>query len=156
MNQLENQDTEILDEIITKAKAEKHGLIPTLQKAQEVHGYLSKEILNRIAEGLFLPKSRVYGVATFYSQFRLIHRGRHLIQQCDGTACHIRGSKRIIRFVEEELGIKSGETTKDLFITYDIIHCLGSCSLAPAAMIDGKVVGRLTPEKMKKIISELD
>ena len=149
-------DLGLLEEIIDKSKADRWGLIPVLQKAQNIYGYLPKPVLKDIAVGLCLSKSRVYGVATFYSQFHLEPRGRHLIQQCDGTACHIRGAKQIIRAIENELGIKIGDTTDDLFVTYDVIHCLGSCSLAPSAMIDGKVIGNLTIKKMKNAIAQLN
>lgn len=146
----------LLDELITEAKAEGQGLIPILQRAQKVYGYLPREVIERISEGLSMPQSRVYGVATFYSQFHLEPRGRHIIQQCDGTACHVRGAKSIIRTVEGELGIKAGETTEDLEATYEIVYCLGSCSLAPVAIVDGSVTGKLTSEKMKYIIAQLD
>jgi len=154
--QSEEINLEQLNEIISEAKAEGQGLIPILQRAQDVYGYLPKEVLDGISEGLSMPQSRVYGVATFYSQFHLEPRGRHIIQQCDGTACHVRGAGRIIRTVQDELGIKAGETTEDLKFTYEVVYCLGSCSLAPAAVIDGNVVGKLTPEKMKEMINKLE
>ena len=156
MNQQEELELRLLDGLIDVAKAEGRGLISVLQKAQQVYGYLPEEVLEGIAEGLSLPPGRVYGVATFYSQFHLTPRGRHLVQQCNGTACHVRGAKRIIRTVEEELGIKAGETTDDLKLTYEVVYCLGSCSLAPVATVDGQVIGRLTPEGMKDIINQLD
>jgi len=152
----EELDFKPLDEIIEGAKAESLGLIPILQRAQEHYGYLPKPLLEAIADRLSLSYSHVFGVATFYAQFHLTPRGRHLIQQCDGTACHVRGAARIRRSIQEKLGIKPGETTEDLKVTYDIVYCLGSCGLSPVAMIDGKVVGRLTPEKMIRMIDMLE
>ena len=145
-----------LDELIAKARAEGHGLIHVMQLAQKIHGYLPEEILAHIADRFSLSPGRVYGVATFYSQFHLAPRGRHVIQQCNGTACHVRGAKRIIKTVEEELNIKAGGMTDDMKLTYEVVYCLGSCSLAPAAMVDGQVIGRLTPDKMLDIINQLD
>lgn len=156
MSQQETFELTPLNEMVDVAKAEGQGLIHILQKAQKLYGYLPEEVLEGIASRLSLSPGRVYGVATFYSQFHLAPRGRHIVQQCNGTACHVRGAKRIIRTVEEELGIRAGEMTDDLRLTYEVVYCLGSCSLAPAATVDGQVVGRLTPDKMREIISQLD
>ena len=145
-----------LDKIVQEAGEERGALIPILQKAQHAYGYLPKEVLRAVAEKLSVPLSRVFGVVTFYSQFHLIPRGRHIIQQCDGTACHVRGAARIIKTVERELGIKAGETTPDLKCTYEVVYCLGSCALAPTAMVDDQVARGLTPEKMLDIIENLD
>jgi len=103
-----------------------------------------------------VPLSQVYGVATFYSQFYLTRRGKHIIRQCDGTACHVRGAAKIIHAIEKELGIKAGETTPDYRITYEVVYCLGACGLSPTAMVDNEVVGRLVPEKMLEIVRSLD
>ena len=151
----ETLDLTKLDEIVKEVGEERGGLIPILQRAQHAYGYLPEEILRAISERLSVPLSHVLGVATFYSQFHLTPRGRHVIQQCDGTACHVRGAKRIISTVERELGIKAGETTSDLKLTYEVVYCLGSCALAPTAMVDDQVAGRLTPEKMLNIIRNL-
>jgi len=152
----EGFDLTKLDQIVEEAGAEKGSLIPVLQKAQGVYGYLPPQVLRSIADRLGVALSKVYGVATFYSQFHLTPRGRHIIQQCDGTACHVRGAARIIKVVEQELGIKAGETTPDLKCTYEVVYCLGSCALAPTAMIDNRVARGLTPEKMLDIIKNLD
>ena len=149
-------DLSKLDEIVKEVGEERGALIPILQRAQHAYGYLPKGLLAAIAEKLSVPLSRVLGVATFYSQFHLTPRGRHIIQQCDGTACHVRGARRIISTVQRELGIKSGETTPDLKLTYEVVYCLGACALAPNAMVDDQVAGRLTPEKMLDIIKNLD
>lgn len=152
----ENFDLTKLDQIVEEAGEGKRSLIPVLQKAQGVYGYLPVEVLQLIANRLGVALSKVYGVATFYSQFHLTPRGRHIIQQCDGTACHVRGAARIIAAVERELGIKAGETTPDLKCTYEVVYCIGSCALAPTAMIDDRVARGLTPEKMLDIIKNLD
>ena len=152
----ENFDLTKLDQIVEEVGAGQGGLIPVLQRAQGVYGYLPPKVLQLIANRLGVALSKVYGVATFYSQFHLTPRGRHVIQQCDGTACHVRGAGRIISTMERELGIKAGETTPDLKFTYEVVYCLGSCALAPTAMVDDQVVGRLTPEKMLNIMGNLD
>ena len=144
-----------LDALLDHANPEESGLIPILQQAQEIYGYLPKEALVHLAKRLSLPPSQVIGVATFYAQFHLQPRGRHIVQQCDGTACHVRGAKRIIQEVQDKLGIQAGETTPDMKITYEIVYCLGSCALAPTAVIDGNIAGRLVPATMLKAVSEL-
>ncbi len=149
-------DLATLDDIIKEAGKEHGTLIPILQKAQHTYGYLPKKVLRAVAEKLSIPLSRVFGVATFYSQFHLTPRGRHIIQQCDGTACHVRGAARIIEAVERGLGIKAGETTPDLRCTYEVVYCIGSCALAPTAIVDDQVAGRLTPEKTLSLIENLD
>lgn len=145
-----------LDKIIGEVGRERGALIPILQRAQKAYGYLPKEVLREISDRLSISLSRVFGVATFYSQFHLTPRGRHIIQQCDGTACHVRGASRIISTVERELGIKAGETTPDLKLTYEVVYCLGCCAIGPAAMVDGQVMGNLTPDKMIRVIEELE
>lgn len=147
------EDLRPLDAIIDSSNGK--GLIPILQESQQAYGYLPKPILRHIATRLSLPLNRVYGVATFYSQFHLEPRGRHIIQQCDGTACHVRGAKRIMDCMCQELGVDVGETTDDLQVTYEVVYCLGSCGLAPVAMVDDQVVGRLTPEKMTDLLDRL-
>ncbi len=152
----ENFDLTKLDQIVEEAGEGKGGLIPVLQRAQGVYGYLPSEVLRLVADRLGVALSKVYGVATFYSQFHLTPRGRHIIQQCDGTACHVRGAGRIIEAVERGLGIKAGETTPDLKCTYEVVYCIGSCALAPTAIVDDRVAGRLTPEKTLSLIENLD
>ena len=149
-------DLSKLDDILTEYRGQKGALIPVLQKAQKLYGYLPKEVLQRIAAGMRVPISRVYGVATFYSQFYLTRRGRHVIRQCDGTACHVRGAARIIEKLEDQLGIKAGETTPDYKVTCEVVYCLGSCGLAPVAVVDEQTIGKLAPEKMLSIVRGLE
>jgi NADH-quinone oxidoreductase subunit E len=154
-------EKEILDltplyRVLDEYKAQRGAVIPVLQKAQEIYGWLPREVLEAIAAEMKVPLSQIYGVVTFYSQFSLKRRGRHIVRQCDGTACHVKGSARIIDAVEHHLGIKAGETTPDYRVTFEVVYCLGSCGLAPVAMVDDKVVGHLVPESMIKLLDSLD
>ena len=155
---MEEQELDLnpLYDVLDQYATEKGAVIPVLQKAQEIYGWLPPEVLKTIAKKMSVPLSQVYGVVTFYSQFYLQRRGRHIIRQCDGTACHVRGAAKIVDVVEKRLGIKAGETTPDYRYTFEVVYCLGSCGLAPVAMIDDQVVGHLVPEKMIELIEGLD
>ena len=155
---MEEQEMDLnpLYDVLDQYATEKGAVIPVLQKAQEIYGWLPPEVLKTIAKKMSVPLSQVYGVVTFYSQFYLQRRGRHIIRQCDGTACHVRGAAKIVDVVENYLGIKAGETTPDYKYTFEVVYCLGSCGLAPVAMIDDQVVGHLVPEKMVDLIERLD
>jgi NADH-quinone oxidoreductase subunit E len=142
--------------VLEQYKVQRGAVIPVLQKAQEIYGWLPKQVLEVISREMKVPLSRIYGVVTFYSQFYLTRRGRHIVRQCDGTACHVRGAARIIDTSQNHLGIKAGETTPDYRATYEVVYCLGSCGLAPVAMIDDKVVGHLVPETMVGILDSLE
>lgn len=148
-------DLSLLEPIFDEFQAQKGAVIPVLQRAQDIYGYLPTDVLRRISERMGVPLSQVYGVVTFYAQFYLTRRGKHIIRQCDGTACHVRGAAKIIRAVENDLGIKAGETTPDYRVTFEVVYCLGSCGLAPTAMVDNEVVGHLVPEKMTEIVRDL-
>ena len=151
---METDVREQLDEILPSYTRENSNLIPILQEVQERLGYLSGEVMQRIAKFLRLPESNVYGVVTFYAQFRLIPSGRHMVRVCRGTACHVRGGARILREVEKHLDIKQGETTADLEYSLETIACFGSCALAPVMVIDKTVYGRMTPTKVEQILAE--
>ena len=148
-------DLSLLDPVLEQYKTERGAVIPALQKAQEIYGWLPKPVLEKVAREMRVPLSDIYGVVTFYSQFYLSRRGRHIVRQCDGTACHVKGAGRIVEAVESHLGIKAGETTPDYRVTFEVVYCLGSCGLAPVAMVDDKVVGHLVPETMIKILDDL-
>ncbi len=150
-----NLEIEKIYKIIDDMVDNNEGLIPILQKLQDELGYLPINVLKVISEKMHLPYQQVFGVTTFYSQFRLEPQGKNLIQLCDGTACHVRGSKKNIRATEKRLGIKRGETTEDMKFTFEVVYCLGSCALSPTAMINKKIVPKLTPSKILKIIDEL-
>ena len=155
---MEEQELDLspLRELLAQYREQHGAVIPVLQKAQAIYGWLPKEVLQAISKEMNVPLSQVYGVVTFYSQFYLQRRGRHIVRQCDGTACHVRGAAKIVQAVERYLGIKAGETTEDFKCTYEVVYCLGSCGLAPVAMIDDQVVGHLVPERMIDILKELD
>ena len=129
-------------------------MIAMLQDIQGIHGYLPENDIIRVARHLGVPTSRVYGVATFYNQFRLTPLGKHVIRVCRGTACHVKGSLDILHILETELGISAGETTKDLQFTIETVACIGACSIAPVIVIDDKYYGGLTSKSVYKLIKE--
>jgi len=135
-------------------KNEASNMIAMLQDIQEIHGYLPEDDIIRVAKHAGVPTSRVYGVATFYNQFRLTPLGKHVIRVCRGTACHVKGSLDILQTLEAELGISAGETTKDLQFTIETVACIGACSIAPVIVIDGKYYGGLTGKSVYKLINE--
>ncbi len=144
-------------EIIEECGAKESSLIPILQRVQEEYRYLPQEILAFIATALDIPPATVYGVATFYAQFSLEPKGKNIIKVCDGTACHVRGNKTIIDAIRNKCGLKGDEkTTKDLKYTLETVSCLGACSLAPAVVINDKIYGHMTPEKIVAAIDALD
>ena len=153
--ELESVDLTPLDQIIDEFAGEPGTLIPILQRAQEVYGYLPRQVLQHIAERTGAPLNQVYGVVTFYAQFYLNRRGKYIVKQCDGTACHVRGAGKIVDTIEKELGITTGETTPDYKYTFEVVYCLGSCGLAPVAVINDKVLGRLGENDLVKALKEL-
>jgi len=130
------------------------ALIPLLQGAQELFGYLPEEAMARIARALGLSPAEVYGVATFYGQFRLKPAGKHIVTVCHGTACHVAGAERISGALERALGVKAGETTRDRKFTLRDVACLGCCSLSPVMMINKTVYGKLTPAGTPAILKK--
>lgn len=141
-----------LDDILVKYEGKESDLIPMLQDIQNVYGYLPSDILNEFCKCTGMHPSRVMGVATFYSQFRLKPPGENLIKLCFGTACHVNGAEKIAEALIDELGTELGGTTKDGRFTLETVACLGCCSLAPVMMIGDETYGRLTPEKARKTI----
>jgi NADH-quinone oxidoreductase subunit E len=131
------------------------SLIPVLQKTQDALGYLSSETLKGISSALDIPLSDIYGVVTFYSQFRLKPSGKNMIKVCHGTACHVGRSEGISEALEDELKISHGDTTPDGKFTLERVACLGCCSLAPCIMINNETYGRLTPDKARKIVRSI-
>ena len=143
-----------LKPILEEYAGVKGALIPILQHAQAKFGYLSEEVMETIADELKMSPSDIYGVATFYAQFRFTPVGKNVIKICQGTACHVGGSETIGKMLEEKLGIKNGETTKDGLFSIQEVACLGCCSLAPVCMINGTTYAKLTSDKLSKIIDE--
>ena len=145
-----------LFEIIEKHKNEPGAIMPVLQEAQNVYGYLPIEVQQMVADGLGVPLSEVFGVATFYSQFSLTPKGKYNISVCLGTACYVKGSGEIMAEFEKQLNVKMGETTQDGRFTLEACRCLGACGLAPVLTVNGKVFGRLTPDDVAGIISQFE
>ncbi len=141
-----------LDEILAKYQGAKGALIPVLQEAQDAYGYLPKDVIVRIGEKMNIPSSQIYGVATFYAQFHLNPRGRNIIRVCQGTACHVRGAKAILKSVEDTLKITAGKTTPDLKFTLETVACIGACGLSPCMMVNDDTHGRLTPDIIPEIL----
>ena len=139
---------------IEKHKNEAGALIPVLHEAQGIYGYLPAEVQTVIAEGLNIPLSEVYGVATFYSQFTLLPKGKHQISVCLGTACYVKGSDKVLEILERELHITCGQCTPDRKFSIDSCRCVGACGLAPVMIIDGEVYGRLTPADVNGILDK--
>ena len=156
-NLLEEFTLEQIDElnnIIEKYRVEPGGIIPLLEEAQDLLGYLPITIQKQISNKTNIPLSRIYGIVTFYSFFTITPRGKHTVQVCLGTACYVRGGKKITEIVEGEFGVKSGETTADRIFTYETVRCLGACGLAPVIVVDGEVYGRVKPSKVKEILEQ--
>jgi NADH-quinone oxidoreductase subunit E len=133
---------------------EEGKLIPALQRVQIEDGFISRERMREIQRESGVPLAQIYGVATFYSQFRLHPVGKHIVRVCHGTACHVSGAKSITETLEDSLGIATGETTPDKLFTLEMVSCLGCCSLAPVIMIDNSTYGNLTPAEVKKIVKK--
>lgn len=154
-----NQDFKELDSILKKYAKVPGSLITILQKTQDIYGYISIDAMNYISKSTGIKTAKIYGVATFYAQFRLEPIGKYLVMLCQGTACHVNGSEMIEEAVCELLGIKDGQTTEDGIFTLNNVACLGCCSLAPVMMIksaDGdETYGNLTKDSVKKILTEI-
>jgi NADH-quinone oxidoreductase subunit E len=143
-----------VDEVIREHPPSREHLISILQDVQGVEGYLSRENINRIGEYLHLPTSKIYGVATFYNQFRLNKPGKIQIQICRGTACHVKGSLNLLDSLKLLLGVEVGGTTKDGLFTLETVACLGGCSIAPVITANGRFYGRLDKKKLEDLIGK--
>jgi NADH-quinone oxidoreductase subunit E len=142
-------------ELLRTATDSKGSLIPLLQRTQELYGYLPVYAMEEIARAAGLSSAEVYGVATFYSQFSFSPKGRHTVKVCHGTACHVNGAESIDTALKTELGVESGETTRDNLFTVERVACLGCCSLAPVVMVDKQVEGRLNWARLLKTIKRI-
>jgi NADH-quinone oxidoreductase subunit E len=143
-----------LKEIFAKYEGEKHELIPILQDTQAAFRYLPAAAMKEIARFLNMSESSVYGVSTFYAQFKLTPLGRSIIRMCRGTACHVRGASKVLTEMEKQLGIKAGETTEDLEYTLETVACIGACALAPTMTIDNETYGKMTTKKVAEVLSD--
>ena len=146
--------TEELENYITEMKDVQGCLIPIMQKAQELFGYLSLETMQLISDRLDVPVSEIYGIATFYALFSLTPKGDNVISVCPGTACYVKGAAAVLDAVKKQLGIEAGETTPDGKFSIQDTRCLGCCGLAPVMTVDGDVYGRLTPADVKDILAK--
>ncbi len=155
-NKEENLDKYLapLRNILDEYAKEERYLIPILQEAQEEYGYLPEKILKEISSALDLSLSQVYGVVTFYTQFHQEPRGKNIIRVCMGTACHVRGGDAVLKEIQEELGVGSGETTDDLKYTLETVACIGACGLAPVIMINDETYGRMNSDKVQEVLAE--
>ncbi len=143
-------------EIVERCGTERSALIPVLQAIQGEFRYLPQEMLSFVATAMKIPQAEVFGVATFYAQFSIEPKGKHIVQVCDGTACHVRGSQAVINKFARDLGIPEGKTTtEDLYVTLETVSCLGACALAPAVVVDGKVYGNVNLDDIARIIVEM-
>lgn len=148
-------DLKLMAPLLEKYKGKKGNLIPLLQGAQNIFGYVPKEVFYLISEKTGAELSKMYGVATFYSQFRLNPVGKHIVKVCHGTACHVQSAPAITEELEDVLGIKDGETTEDKLFTLESVACLGCCSLAPVLMVGEETYGKLTRKTTVKVIKEI-
>lgn len=152
LNDETRSQREKLNEVFEKYKDTPGKLMPVLQEAQDIYGYLPYEIQQRISNALNISISDVYGVASFYSQFNLTPKGKHRISVCLGTACYVKGASKVLERIEEKLGIKNGECTEDRLFSIDSCRCVGACGLAPVIMIDDEVYGNLDVDKVDAIL----
>jgi len=147
---------EELDEIFSQYSGRRDELIPLLQEVQEQFRYLPPEAMQRIARFLRMPESTVFGVASFYAQFRFTPIGKNQVMVCRGTACHVRGAPQILEEVKRQLGIEEGETTPNLEYSLETVACIGCCALAPCFRINGKVEAKATPKRVKEVFAKGD
>ncbi len=150
----DEQDFSEIGNVIELYKDKEGNLIQILHAAQQIYGYLPLELQEFIADSLNLPLSKVTGVVSFYSFFSTKPRGRHTVRVCLGTACYVRGGKKIVEALQKSLGVEIGDTTEDGKFTFEVARCIGACGLAPAMMIDEKVYKQVTPQKLGAILAE--
>ena len=155
LQEISINDKNELESILKSYKHEKVNIISILQEIQERFGYLPSNFIIYISKQLKISSAEVFSIATFYSQFNFQKRGKYVIICCDGTACHVKGAPLILNFIENQLGIKSGETTDDLMFSIESVACLGCCALSPVCVINGKIYGNLRIHKMRKILTKL-
>jgi len=146
------EHSQAVNELLSIYKGNPGALIPILQKVQDIVGYLPKDAMIRIADALNTSLSKVYGVATFYSQFHIKPRGQHIVRVCQGTACHVLGASEVMDKFKEHLNTSPGETTEDGKFTLESVACIGACGLAPVITIDDKTHGKLSPDRVEELL----
>jgi NADH-quinone oxidoreductase subunit E len=142
--------------ILDNYRRDQSLLVSILQDTQAEYNYLPREALLEVSAGLDVPLSRVYSVASFFKSFSLQPRGRHLVNVCMGTACHVRGAPRVLEAIERDLGINTGETDKDLKFTLETVNCVGACALGPIVIVDGEYSGEMKTDKVKPLLESYD
>jgi len=146
---------EVVDSVLQRhGGAGRDALIPILQEVQEAQGFISREAVLKISQHLNLPPSKIYGVATFYNQFRFEPRGKYHIQVCRGTACHVKGSAGLLEALKRELKIEEGQTTRDGLFSLEVVACIGACGLAPVICINGEFFAKMTAESARELIQD--
>jgi NADH-quinone oxidoreductase E subunit len=144
-----------VDSVLKKhPRAGRDALIPILQEVQESQGFLSREAVTRISKHLNLPATKIYGVATFYNQFRFLPKGKYHIMVCRGTACHVKGSNRVLEMAQKLLKLKPGQTSRDRLFSLETVACMGACGLSPVMNLNGEFYAKVTPQRLVKIIQE--
>jgi NADH-quinone oxidoreductase subunit E len=143
-------------EVLTEAQKKRGILIHAFQSIQKEYNYLPEEVLNALAKKLNIPLSEVYSTASFYKHFYFKPRGRNVVCVCVGTACHVRGAKKVLEKIEESFGIKEGETAADMSVTLETVGCVGCCGLAPVVTVNEEVVGDLSPKRVDEIIKMVE
>ena len=154
-NAREKPSFAVIDAIVHKHNIEPGAVIPVLQEIQDTYGYVPPVAIQRIADNMNVPVSEVFGIVTFYAQFRLQPLGKNLIKVCHGTACHLCGAEMVAERLTQVTDAKEGETSQDGMFTIERVACLGCCSLAPCVMVNGETHGRLTPEAVDKIVAQI-
>jgi NADH-quinone oxidoreductase subunit E len=145
---------ERLEVILSSFEGRRDEVIPILQRVQDAFGYLPRQAMLETARHVGVPESQVYGVATFYAQFRFAPVGRNHIMVCRGTSCHVRGAPQILAELEQRLGIKEGETTPDLEYSLETVACIGACGLSPCITINGRVEAKVTPKRVAELLAD--
>ncbi len=148
------QQAAALEKVLTELKSVKGPLMIALQKAQDIYGYLPFEVQNRIAEAFDVPLEEIYGISTFYSQFKLEKKGKYEIGVCLGTACYVKGSGDVLNKLKEKLGVEAGSTTADNKFSLVATRCIGCCGLAPVMTVNDEVYGKVTVDELDKILAK--
>jgi len=143
-----------LKEIFSHYQGDKQELIPILQETQAKFRYLPAAAMREIAGFLRMPESTIFGVSTFYAQFKLTPLGKKIVRVCRGTACHVRGAAKVLAEIEKQLGIKAGQTTEDMEYTLETVACIGACALAPTMTIEGETYGKMTTKKVAEVLGD--
>ncbi|MBF0465855.1 MAG: NAD(P)H-dependent oxidoreductase subunit E [Nitrospirae bacterium] len=146
----------VIGGIITSSESRRGILIPTLHKMQLENGYLPEDLLRLLSKKLSIPLAEIYSVASFYKQFHFTPRGKNIVRVCTGTACHVRGSAKVVDALQNRFNVKAGETTEDLKLTLETVGCVGCCGLAPVVTVNEGVVGAVGPKKLKGLIHDIE